>query len=517
MTLSDGQPALHIDALLNAELYPHPVEALQLIETHISWVILTGPYAYKIKKPVDLGFLDFSTLAKRHKYCDEELRLNRRTAPEIYLDVVPICGSLKQPHWDGQGEVVEYAVKMAQFPQDAQLDRLLQRGELTAAHMDAFAQMVADFHAHVAVADATSAYGEPAHILQPVEENFSQIRERIDGAAYLQVLDELERWSLEQYQRLQPQLQERKQAGFIRECHGDMHLRNLAWVDAKPIAFDGIEFNANLRWIDVISEVAFLVMDLQDRQQPGLAQRFINAYLEINGDYRGLRLLNFYLVYRALVRAKVAAIRLGQQGMKSQEQTTVEEEFSTYLTLAQNYTKQTAASLIITRGLSGSGKTTLTQPLLEKIGAIRIRSDVERKRLAGLKASESGHAAPGQGIYRQEFSDKTYHQLRTLAADIIDAGYSVIVDATFLDKRQRDLFQQLAVEKAVRFKILDFKASADTLRQRIRQRSGDASDADLQVLERQLANYRPLDASELAMTVSIDTERQQQLKPEWLS
>lgn len=308
-----------ISSLLSAEIYPHPVNQLRLIETHISWVILTGPYAYKIKKPVNLGFLDFSSLEQRKLYCEEELRLNKRTAPSIYLGVVPITGSTTQPQLDGKGEAIEYAVKMRQFPQDAQLDHLLEQGGLKAAHMDAFARLVADFHQQVAVAGADDNYGEPDQVMQPVEENFEQIGQHQLTSQQQQLLDELHAWSTTEYQRLETQLAQRKQQGFIRECHGDMHLRNLAWIDEQAVAFDGIEFNANLRWIDVISEVAFLVMDLQDRNQPELAQRFLNAYLEITGDYAGLSLLPFYLVYRALVRAKVAAIRAGQQDIEDAE------------------------------------------------------------------------------------------------------------------------------------------------------------------------------------------------------
>ena len=495
-----------ISSLLKEDLYPHAIDDLQLIETHISWVILTGPFAYKIKKPVDLGFLDFSSLEKRHLFCEEELRLNQRTAPSIYLEVLPITGTAEQPQWAGEGEVIEYAVKMMQFPQAAQLDRMLESNGLTTQHIDAFAHLVAIFHEQISVADTKLAYGDAKHVLHPIEENFNHIRECINNADALQILDVLEEWSLSQYKKLKPLLEQRKQQGFIRECHGDMHLRNLAWIGDKPVAFDCIEFNPNLRWIDVISEIAFLIMDLQDRQQTELAQRFLNTYLEITGDYKGVKLLPFYKVYRALVRAKVDAIRLDQKGLEDKERNSVHKEFIDYLLLAQSYTEQTAQRLIITRGLSGSGKTTLTQSLPEKINAIRIRSDVERKRLAGLKASESGQAKPGKGIYTKSFSDETYQYLAGMAAEIIDAGYSVVVDATFLAGEQRDLFRQLATDKNISFTILDFVAPSEILRQRIKKRTGDASDADLEVLQQQLANLKPLTDNEMPFVITIDTE-----------
>lgn len=506
MTHIAKQNASLIPSLLNADLYTHPIDDLQLIETHISWVILTGPYAYKIKKPIDLGFLDFSTLAKRRFFCEEELRLNQRTAPSIYLEVLPITGTVERPQLGGEGEAIEYAVKMRQFPQEAQLDRMLGNKALTDQHMDAFACLVAEFHAQVAVADTKLFFGDSDHVLQPIDENFKQIRECIKSIDVIQMLDVIEKWSLEQYKILIPLLEQRKQQGYIRECHGDMHLRNLAWIDNKPVAFDCIEFNENLRWIDVISEIAFLVMDLQDRQQPELAQRFINTYLEITGDYEGIRLLPFYVVYRALVRAKVNAIRLNQDTLDDKERDSLNQEFVGYLRLAKLHIEGREKKLIITRGLSGSGKSTLTRSLPEKINAIRLRSDVERKRLAGMKSSESGQAKPGEGIYSKTFSDETYQYLLDTADKIIDAGFSVIVDATFLEKEKRDMFRHLANDKKVSFTILDFVAPTDILRQRIQQRKNDASDADLTILDRQLNVLKPFLKDEKRYVITIDTE-----------
>ena len=506
MTTNNEQVPPLIRAMLSPPWHDHPVERCELIETHISWVVLTGTYAYKIKKPVDLGFLDFSTLARRRLFCEEELRLNRRLAPGLYLEVVSITGSPEAPVLGGEGEAIEYAVKMVQFPQAAQLDQMLAGGALSGQHIDAFAILIADFHHQVDVAAAQDDYGSPARVWQPMAENFTQTRERISDVRQLQDLAELERWSQARFTALEPLLARRKAEGFIRECHGDMHLRNLAWIDEKPVAFDGIEFNPNLRWIDVISEVAFLVMDLQDRGQAGLAQRFLNAYLEQTGDYAGLRLMPLYLVYRAMVRAKVSAIRLGQGGSSAREQAEAESEFEQYLALALGYTRPAPPGLLLTRGFSGSGKTSLSQPLLERLPAIRIRSDVERKRLFGMPALESGRAAPGEGIYSAGATRDTQERLLKLAATVLDAGYSVIVDATFLRHEQRKPFERLAGEKGVKFVLLAFRAAPQTLRQRLLQRSGDASDADLAVLERQLAAREPLAADEQGRCVGIDTE-----------
>jgi len=493
--------------MLSPDWYDHPVEGCRLVETHISWVILTGLYAYKVKKPLDLGFLDFSTLAKRRHYCEEELRLNRRLAPSIYLAVVAITGTRERPRLGGDGEPVEYAVKMAQFAQQSQLDEMLAEGRLRPAHLDAFARLVADFHSQAAVAPAESPHGEPEQVWSPVAENFAQIRERIDEREAQVELDAIERWSASAFAALRPGLKQRKAQGFIRECHGDMHLRNLAWINGAPVAFDGIEFNPNLRWIDVISEVAFLVMDLDDRGESALGQRFLNAYLEHTGDYAGLQLLRFYLVYRALVRAKVAAIRLVQPALSAAERALARAEFTRYLKLAAGYTRPCIPRLLLTRGLSGSGKTTVSQPLLEQLPAIRIRSDVERKRLYGMRAEEDGHAAPDAGIYSAEATQATYERLLLLAGEMLQAGYSVIVDATFLKRAQREPFRQLAKRLGVGFVLLDLIAPPELLRQRLSQRQGDASDADLAVLALQLESYAPPDEDERQRCIRLDTSQ----------
>jgi len=499
------QPEL-IRSLLKPDVYDHPVTDIELIETHISWVILTGAYAYKIKKPIDLGFLDFSTLEKRHFCCNEELRLNSRLAAAIYLEVVAISGTREQPVLHGTGESVEYAIKMVQFPQQAQLDNMLANGELEKHHMDAIADLVAGFHTNTGVAAEDSNFGDPEHVYQPVEENFTQIRQHLHTSKYDEQLDALEDWSQEKFSSLKPVFEQRKHDGYIRECHGDMHLRNLVWFNGEPLAFDCLEFNPALRWIDTLSEVAFLVMDLQDRNQPELAQRFLNAYLERSGDYPGMRVFHFYLAYRALVRAKVDAIRTGQHGIPVAEKHEAEEEFHDYLKLARSYTRLSKPKLIITRGMSASGKSTLTQPILELMGAIRIRSDVERKRLFGIQADADSAAGIDKGIYSVEAGIRTYEKLLLLTDALLEAGITVIVDAAFLKYEQRRPFRELALKKQIPFIIVEFSAAAETLRQRIKARTHDVSDADLSVLEHQLATAQPVHESELASQIEIDTE-----------
>lgn len=506
MTGTADPSAALVAALQQPAVYDHPAQDIALIETHISWVILAGDYVYKIKKPVNLGFLDFSTLEKRRHCCAEELRLNRRLAPALYLGVVAITGSPEQPRLDGPGPAIEYAVRMARFPQAAQFDRMLARGELTAAHLDAVARMIADFHGHAAVAGADVSYGDPDTVMQPVTENFEQVRARAgDDTAVLARLDDLERWSRETFGQLRDAIAARKAAGFVRECHGDLHLRNLAWFNDSPLAFDCIEFNPALRWIDVISEIAFLVMDLEDHDQMPLARRFLNAYLERSGDYAGVRLLPFYLVYRAMVRAKVEAIRALQPGVTGAERTAELAAFHGYLDLASGCTARGRPVLLVTRGLSASGKTTLTQPLLEQLGALRIRSDVERKRLYGLPAAADARAAAGEGIYTPEAGARTYARLAGLAGTVLAAGFPVIVDAACLKPAQLEPFRALAEAAGVPYAVLEFEAPADVLRARIAAREKGASDADLAILEHQLAGWQPLTGAAAEHCIRIDT------------
>ena len=499
-----------INKMLNPEVFEHPVKNIKLIETHISWVILTGNFVYKIKKPVNFGFLDFSTLKKRHTCCMEELRLNRRLAANIYLDVVPISGTPEKPIITPGGEAFEYAVKMAQFPQSAQLDFMLAAGKLKLEHMDTIAHMVADFHQQIEVADESMDYGNNDIIYQPVEENFSQIREHLDITPYANTLEALETWNRSVFDEHKAIFEQRKHDGFVRECHGDMHLRNLVWLDNGPTAFDCIEFNAHLRWIDVISDVAFLVMDLQDRQQHQLANRFLNSYLEITGDYTGLSVLPFYLCYRALVRAKVDALRLEQKNIPEQERQHSLEEFESYLQLATTYTQHSTPKLIIMRGLSASGKSTISKQLVDTTGMIRIRSDVERKRLFSvlLANNESSKKTPNKinsGIYSAQASQQTYAKLAELASQVISSGYSVIIDATFLKYPQRAPFQQLAQRLGVAYIILEITAPKQILRQRIIERQHDISDADLAVLDHQLSNWQPLQENESSNVLTVNT------------
>lgn len=490
-----GAPPFIRALLSDPDCYGHAVSNVQLVETHISWVLLTGEFAYKIKKPVDLGFLDFSTLELRRQACNDELRLNRRLAPELYLGVVTITGRPQFPHIGGTGEAFEYAVKMVQFPLDVTLDQVAARGELGDQHIDALAVRLAHFHQRECeVASENSPWGTTEAIAHPVQENFELLAKVHGGDAEL--LARLRDWCDAELLRLTPLMRERKSRGMVRECHGDLHLANLAWHNDELVIFDCIEFDPALRWIDVISEVAFCFMDLLQKNLSGLAYRFLNTWLEACGDYEGIALLRYYAVYRALVRAKVAALRTGQGG----------DEVRGYLHLADSIASPGTPQLWITHGLSGSGKTTVSQALLQQHGMIRVRSDVERKRMAGLDALARSADGAGQGLYAQEATRNTYARLASLADSLLDAGWPVIVDAAFLQREQRDLFRALALRHAMPFRIADVSADINTLLQRVALRTAqgrDASDAGPAILEHQLATAQPLQADELCFTTGV--------------
>jgi len=497
-----------VRALLAWDGWPHPADRPGLIETHISSVLLVGPYAYKIKKPVDFGFLDFSTLELRRLSCEEEVRLNRRLAPDIYLEAVPVTGTLEAPVVGGAGEPIEWAVKMRRFDEGLLLSahpELLDR-----ALMERLGRDIARFHAQVAVSRPEDECGQPDLVVAPMRQNFEQIRLLEHGELTLQRLQRLEDWTESRFAALRPLLVARKASGVIREGHGDLHLGNIAMDGPNPIIFDGIEFSCTLRCIDVMNDIAFLAMDLEHQSRPDLAAWFLNAYLEESGDYLGLPLLRFYQVYRAMVRAKVAALRLNQIALPPEQIKPLRDEFAAYLDLAERLAEPGRSALLITHGVSGSGKTVVTGELLGPLHAIRVRSDVERKRLAGLAAAEKSGSGQDEGIYTAAATLATYKHLARMARAVIEAGFVAVADATFLQREQRQQFASLAHQFEVPFLILDFEAPLEMLRKRVSTRAAagrDASEAGLGVLERQLQGREPLTDDELARTVTIGPDK----------
>jgi uncharacterized protein len=486
-----------IAALLDPAAYDHPVERVDCLETHISWILLTGTLAYKIKKPVNLGFVDFSTPERRRWFCREELRLNRRLAPDLYLGLSPIHGPPERATFHGSGPSLELAVRMRQFPQSALLGAVLERHGLTDAQLEGLADDLAAFHAAAAVAGPDDPYGAPEMVKAPAVANL----EVLDACGLVPKRDvlALRHWTDDQFERLRPIFTGRRSQGRIRECHGDLHLGNMLLEGERLRVFDCLEFSPQLRWIDVISDLAFLAMDLEHRHRPDLGAVLLNRWLGHCGDYAGLLTWRWYLVYRSLVRAKVCALRLGQQSLDAEASNLLQQDLERYLLGASRATASPTPALVITHGVSGSGKSHRARQLCRRQGWIQLRSDVERKRLFGRWGQ--GLAPPLQGDpYRPEVSTMLYDQHLPEQADrILAAGFSVVVDATFLHRDQRQRMEALARKRGVPYLILACLSSPEQARRHLVERQalgGDPSDADGAVLETQLRAVEPPDGQE---------------------
>lgn len=504
-----------VAALLDPAAYDHPVAEVQLIETHISWIFLTGVYAYKVKKPVDLGFVNFSTPALRRDSCQEELRLNRRLAPDLYLAVRNLHGPRERAHFGAGGPVIEAAVQMRQFAQQDLLPLALARGAIAAGAIERLADDLARFHALAARASADAPWGSFEALLEPALANLRTLAQLgqapADGPA-------LERWSRQQLEQLRPLLAARRAGGAIRECHGDLHLGNLTLYQGRILVFDCLEFSPALRWIDPISDLAFLVMDLRQRGYGTLALRLLNRWLDAGGDYGGLPLLPWYDTYRALVRAKVTALRLSQGPLADGERGRLEQELAHYLDQARAAMAPGPGALVITHGIAGSGKSHAAALLAER-GWIHLRSDAERRRLFGRwgVAPGSSPASPSPGsaeagdAYAPAVTEHLYGEvLPAAAAAALAAGLAVVVDATFLRHSQRRRFQELAERSGAGFGILACGAPLAEIEGRIearQQAGGDPSEADATVARRQLLQLEPLSEQEKQWVVSADDPR----------
>jgi len=474
----------HIKDLLTPSAYPHEVANISLLETHISWVILTGRYAYKIKKPVDLGFLDFSTRKLRHHYCQRELELNRRFAPALYLAVLPIVRTRAGHRVEGTGEIVDYCLKMREFGPDQLLSQRLAQHAFDGYWMDMLAHDLACFHEQAQAFPNIAADEQLArHMRDNLDVARTHIPQAIDPQQYARLRQD---WH-DAFEQRHRQLRARQQRGRIRDGHGDLHLRNIALIDGRPTPFDCIEFSDELRRIDVLNDIAFLVMDCDAEQRPDLGFRFLSRYLEHSGDYAGLATLPLYLCYRAGVRGKVACILADEQPEAAQDWQTAR----TYFALAGRYLRATRPRLFAIGGLSGSGKSHLALLGCGAERAIVIRSDGIRMRLsAGLTTQQR---------YSEAMHVRTYEAMFEAAREALAAGFSVILDATFLHEHSQTQLRALANEAGVPLHAYWLNLDVDTLRANIqaRRRQGqDISEADLRVLEQQLREHRPPPTSE---------------------
>lgn len=502
--------------MLSAD-FPHAVDQIELLETHISWVILTGQYAYKLKKPLRLDFLDYSTLQLRKKYCDRELQINKAWAASIYKDVVPIfehsgklrVGIANDQSRDGE-TIVDYAVMMNQFPQSALLAEQLKSGSITPAVIEPLGEEIADLHQRlesVAYHDSLVLGGA----IDPAIENCDYLLSQLsivdpDHAR----AEKIKQWTLDSIEQLQPLMERRARRGSVIGCHGDLHLGNILYLENRFVPFDGIEFNEAFSQVEGLDEIAFLTMELSEHGYRSHARRLVNRYLEATSDYEGLCLLRYFLVYRSMVRAKVDMIRQAQcfQSNLSGEQADhprLSPAGRQYLDYAESILEKPSPELWITYGLSGSGKSTASSKVIQSHGFFRVRSDVQRKLIACRDPFEQTAKCDLPKLYSGEMTTLTYQRLLTIADQILQSGFGVIVDAAFLRQDLRQPFQDLAGQHQVPFRILACEAAPEEMKTRLANRGADPSDADASVLESQIKNAQPPSGTEIEFVVPANS------------
>ncbi len=491
-----------IQQMLSPDFYPHSVTMpIELIQTHASAVLLTGDFAYKLKKPVNFGFLDYSTVTNRKHFCEEEIRLNQRGAKELYLAVLSISKQGDKYQFGNEGEIVDYAVKMVQFPQSALLSSLFESGQIATSDVEEMGQVVAGFHSEAQTSEYISSFGTVAKIRQSIDDNYRQTEKYISKAQtqqqYTETKTYTDRFLLEHEQLFL----DRIAGGFIRECHGDLHLRNICRWQTKILLFDCIEFNEPFRFVDTMYDVAFAVMDLEARGRKDLANRFLNTYVEQTGDWAGLLVLPMYLSRQAYVRAKVTSFLLDDAGISEADRVEASATARNYYHQAWQYTRPRQGRIILLSGLSGSGKSTLGQQLATSVGGIQIRSDAVRKHLGGIPLLSRGD----DSLYTPEMTRRTYQQVLLLGAKLAAQGFTVILDAKYDRQSLRAPVIGLAQSETIQLDIIHCTAPASVLIDRLLQRTGDIADATANLLASQQAAWEDFTLVEQQYVTEIDT------------
>lgn len=499
-----------IQQMLQPGFYPHAVtEPIQLIQTHISYVLLTGDYAYKLKKPVNFGFLDFSTLEKRQHFCQEELRLNQRAASGLYLEVLPVTLTVEGLYrLNGSGEPVEYVLKMLQFSQECLFSTLFEQGELNETHLEELGRIVAQYHAEAQTNDYISSFGEVPQVRAAFDENYEQTEKYIGGPQTQVQFAETKQYT-DRFFAERPELfVSRIQHNYIRECHGDLHLKNIALWHDKIMLFDCIEFNEPFRFVDVMYDVAFAVMDLEARQRQDLGNAFLNAYIEQTGDWEGLQVLPLYLSRQAYVRAKVTSFLLDDASVPLSVKEEATTTASNYYKQAWEYTQPKQGRLILMSGLSGSGKSTTARYLALQLGAIHIRSDAVRKHLGGISLKERG----GDDLYTPEMTEKTYARLLNLGIILAKQGFSVILDAKYDRQQLRQEAIAQAEKHQIPLKIIYCTAPLEVIQERLVNRTNDIADATVNLLDSQIKQAEPFSDAEKSYVQIWDTTQPQEVQ-----
>jgi uncharacterized protein len=493
-----------ISQMQRSDFYPHPVtQNIELIQTHASYVLLTGDYAYKLKKAINLGFLNYSTLAKRKYFLEAEMRLNKEIAPELYLAIIPITCEQQKFILNGQGEAVEYVLKMRQFPEEDLFVNLLEAGKLSIGKFSELGKIVAQFHQTAKTNDYISSFGTVAKIRTAFDENYQQTQQYIGRVQTKKQLEATQAYTERFFAERKSLFQARIEQQKIKECHGDLHLKNICVWQDKIQLFDRIEFNEAFRFVDVIYDVAFTIMDLEAREKLDFANAFLNSYLEYTGDWAGLPLLPLYLSRQAYVRAKVNSFLLDDPEIEEFVKQEASKTAQRYYYQAWQYTQNKPGSLILMSGLSGSGKSTVGKAIARQQSAIQIRSDAVRKHLAGISLEEPGN----ERLYSAEMTQKTYEHLLELGIMLAKEGFTVILDAKY--DRQRDRTQAILQAQAhnIPLKIFYCTAPLSVLRDRVNRRQNDISDATANLITSQQLNAEAFTESEKAYLTTVDTSQ----------
>ena len=491
-----------IPQMQQADFYPHAAaDNIELIQTHVSAVFLTGDYAYKLKKAVNFGFLDYSTLEKRKHFLEAEIEMNSAIAPELYLEVVAITNEGEKLALNGAGETVEYALKMRQFPQENLFINLFEAGKLKIEQMAELGRIVAQFHKSAQTNEYISSFGTVEKVREAFDENYQQTETYIGRAQTQQQLEETKAYTDQFFAERADLFNSRIANNKIKECHGDLHLKNICLWQDKIQLFDRIEFNEPFRFVDVMYDVAFVMMDLEARDQKDFANAFLNAYLEQTGDYEGLPLLPLYLSRQAYVRAKVTSFLLDDPNVPEVAKQEAISTASDYYQQAWEYTQNRTGKLIMMSGLSGAGKTTVAKTIARHHGAVHLRSDAVRKQIAGIAVEEKG----SDNIYTPEMSQKTYSRLSELGIMLAQEGFTAILDAKYDRVNYRKEVIEAAKQNNISLQIINCVAPMETLRDRLNNRSGDISDATAELLASQQANAEEFTSEEKAYITTVDT------------
>ena len=500
-----------VATLQNPQIYPEKPAEIELVQTHISAIFFAGEHVYKIKKPVNLGFLDFTSLEKRKYYCQQEVDLNRRLAKEVYLGVVEVRSHQGQISiGEGPGKVVEYAVKMKRLPQDCMMDQWLAKRAVTPKIVERIAAKIAHFHALAATSPEISKFGNIQTIRGNLEENFYQTEKYVGRALTSNLYEEIMEATRRFMDSYTPLFHKRIADGMIRDCHGDLRLQHIC-MGEEIIIFDCIEFNHRFRYSDVVADLAFLLMDLDYHKQPLISADLASHYLTISRDWPLYLLLDFYKSYRAYVRAKVTSFRLDDPNISTETRSSTLKEARRYYLLSHYYAKRmNHLLLVVTGGWIGTGKSTIARALAEALGWEWLRTDVLRKELAQVSPLEHRFEEFHQGVYSPDFSQKTYQNLFERARNHLESGKSVILDASFKKQADRQMARDLARNTQADFLLIECQCSDEEIKRRLARRAwekSEPSDGRWELLAEQKKDYDPVEGFDPDLIIFLNTER----------